>query len=269
VLSFCQNAPIYPICRKGNIMDPKRAKRLQAVSHKVNHHQNLATKEALAAVRSKLRERGYRADMQFAVTAHQSTGRVNAELRFEPELGHPDEHDLVALVAQEMPDYEIEWETINVDPSMGVIYLNLEPSVEMVPIKSMSDIPSEFVSIGTALYKRASTPSSDSYEIWSLKKTDNGLALFNTKETVVTAEDESQGYKSGDVVNTPYGPGKVVRFDDLGNAFVQIGKTVRLVAEKDMGEYSISKEKQKLADFYAQIYGPEYAALLVKEYGEK
>lgn len=248
-------------------MDPKRAKRLQAVSHKVNRHQNLATKEALSAVRDKLRERGYRADLQLSVKPG-FKGRASAEVRFEPTLGHPDENDLMTLVAQEVPDYEISWDTVNVDPSLGVIYLNLEPSVEVVPVKSMSDIPSEFVALGTALYKRASSPSGDAYEIWSLKKTDGGLALFNTKEQVVTAE-ETTGHRAGDVVNTPHGPGKIVRFDDLGNAFVQVGKNLRLVAEKDMQDYSITKERSKLFDYYAQLYGEEFANALVKEYGDK
>ena len=95
--------------------------------------------------------------------------------------------------------------------------------------------------------------------------------MYRTDNIEISA-DESE-FRAGDVVNTPDGPGKIMRFDDGGNAFVQIsnrGKNkVRLVAQNDMYDYSLDKERAKLEDYYAQAYGDaEFAKDLVTDYDE-
>jgi hypothetical protein len=172
----------------------------------------------------------------------------------------------MALVAQSYPTHEIDWELVEVDSDLGVVLLTLQPSTEVVPISSISEIPPEFKSIGTGLYKRAADATGNVQEIWTLKRGDDGLVLYRNNDDV-EIEAKEDGFKAGDVANTPYGPGRILRFDEMGNAFVQVGNKKRLVAAKELGIYSIEKEKKKLTDYYSEAYGdPEFAKALTERY---
>lgn len=252
-------------------MDRKLAEKMVALSQKVNKDQTDLTKQTLSAVKKHLQARGYRADLEFVTRSHKTAGmRFQAEIKFDSELGYPTEKDVMAVTAQAAPDHDIEWESVDVDTDLGIVYLNLEPSVEMIPVANINSIPGEFISVGAGLYKRAADASDSMMEIWSLQKTDNGLALFRNDDIDVQADEQDDGFKAGDVVDTPNGPGLIKRLDDLGNAFVQIGRTLRLVGAADMEKYNINKEKQKLVDYYTRVYGnPDFGRALVEEYGDK
>lgn len=245
-------------------------KRLKMMSQRVNRDRTDAAKEFLSTLKKQLGERKYRADLQLVTASKSTRGRFSAEIRFNPQLGHPAEKDVITLVAQSYPSHDIDWEVLEVDTANGIVSLMLEPSVEVMPVESVKSIPAEFVSIGTGLYKRARDASGKVNEIWTLKKGEGGLALYrNPNDLEVTAEDES-GFRAGDVVNTPYGVGRIQRFDDLGNAFVQVGTKQRLVGAVDLQKYDIDKERSKLKDYYAEAYGdPSFADALVKKMEKK
>ena len=252
-------------------MKKEQMKRLQSISHRESPARSKLNTEFLSDLKAKLAERKYRADLYFLTAAKETTGSFKAEIAYNPELGHPPENDLLTLVADAYPTHEIDWELITVDPEEGVISLMLEPSVEMVPVESVRAIPPEFVAIGTGLYKRAADQSGNVQEIWTLKKSDDGLALYRNQDDLeITAEEE--GFKAGDVVMVDgHGPGRIKRFDQDGAvAFVQIGNRQHLVAAMDLKPYSVEKEKQKLKKYYEIAWGsPEMAEGVTKEYGDR
>lgn len=241
-------------------------KRLQAISHRLHRDKTSVATEFMTGLKAELSKRGYRADLEISTSARSTIGRFTASVPFDTELGHPTEEDLMTLVAQAYPTHEIDWELVEVDSDLGVVLLTLQPSTEIVPVKNISEIPPEFKSIGTGLYKRAADATGNVHEIWTLKRTDDGLMLFRNNDDVeISAKEE--GFKAGDVANTPYGPGRILRFDEMGNAFVQVGNKKRLVAAKELGVYSIEKEKKKLTDYYAEAYGDaEFAKALTNKY---
>jgi hypothetical protein len=249
-------------------MDKKLMKRLQAISHRVNRNKTELAAEFVSTLKKKLAERNHRADLDLSTRSKVVEGSFTAEIKFDPQLGYPTDKDLMTLVAQSYPTHEIDWDLLQVDDELGVISLMLEPSVEVLPLASIKEIPPEFTSIGTGLYKRATDTNGTVMEIWSLKKTDDGLALFKSPDDLeITAEEE--GFKAGDVVNTEYGPGRIVRFDDLGNAFVQVGSKKHLVGAADLTDYDLDKEKTQLTQYYTEAYGdPDFAKRLVEEYDD-
>jgi hypothetical protein len=245
-------------------MTDMNLKRLQAISHRVNKDKSEVAKNFVSGLKEALAKRGHRADLTISSDAKSMAGRFTASVPFDVELGHPSEEDLVTLVAQSYPTHEIDWELAEVDADLGVVLLSLQPSTEVIPISNISAIPPEFTAIGTGLYKRA--VDSTVNEVWTLKRVDDGLALFRNQDDIEVKADKD-ALKAGDIANTPYGPGRIIRFDDYGNAFVQIGNKKRLVAAKELGMYSIEKEKKKLTDYYTEAYGdPEFAKALTKEY---
>lgn len=244
-------------------------KRLQAISHRTHQTHTDLAKEFLITLKAKLARRKYRADLSLVTAAKHTEGSFSAEVKYNSQLGHPSEEDLLTLVAQSYPMHEINWELIDVDSGAGIVTMMLEPSVEVIPVKDLASIPPEFTAIGTGLYKRATDTTGKVNEIWSLKKTTNGLSLFRSNDDLeVTAEDES-GFKSGDVVKTPNGVGLIKRMDDLGNAFVQIGNKMHLIGASDLEKYDVDKDRKKLEDYYSQVYGPEFAKELVKDIARK
>lgn len=251
-------------------MDRKRMKQLQALSHRLNRNQTDLAQEFMDMLKTKLAERKYRADLNFVTAAKNTQGSFNAEIRYNPELGYPDEQDLLTLVAQNAPDHDINWELVDVDEGSGLVTLFLEPSVEVLPVTSVKAIPSEFVAIGTGIYKRAADNTGKVHEIWTLKKGEDGLALYRSQHDLEVTADDDGGFKAGDIVFTEeYGPGRIQRFDDLGNAFVTVGNKTHLVAAMDLKKYDKSKEESALRDYFAQAYGdPSFADALVKNYGD-
>ena len=249
-------------------MDLKRYKELLAMGKQYNGRK--LDKSVLSAIDAAMKNRAYRADLAIASSAKYGESGVSVNIRYHTDIGHPSEKDLMAVVADTYQGYGIDWDTALVDSVTGTIVLNLEPSVESIPLGSIQDIPPEFVSIGSGCFKRSADASGDVLEVWNLKKTDDGLALIRAMEDMeVTAEDESAELKAGMLVDTPHGPGKILRFDDAGNAFVQVGSKTRLVAKDSVKEYNRSTDKKKLQEFYSQIYGPEFAKSLVEDYGRK
>jgi len=251
-------------------MDWKDIEKLNAYGHGVKAKSEKTHQEFISVVSEVLAKRGHRADL--VVTANTKMGDItNVEIRYKTNLGYPTEKDLMSLVAKHFAGKEIDWDTVTVDTDAGTISLNLVNSTEMIPIKNVASIPKGFTPIGTALYRRALDPNNDVYEIWSLRKDDDGnLALFRNHDDVeITADKDEHKFIAGDVVDTPYGPGKIVRFDDLGNAIVLVGSKKRLVAAEEIKPYNIEREKQKLIDYYAQAYGdPNFAKALVEKYSE-
>ena len=252
-------------------MNREMLRRLQKISHRENVDKTELAQNFFSTLEKTLAKRGYRADLQMSTDARSTKGRFTASVKFSQQLGRPDDVDLMALVAQSYPTHQIDWQLIQIDPVEGIVIMPLEPAVEMVPLTSINAIPPEFKPIGTALYLRAADTSGKVHEVWTLKKDpDHGLMLYRNQDDLeVTAENETD-VKAGDAVNTPHGPGRVVRFDDGGNAFVQIGNQKRLVAKADMTPYKKEKEEKKLVDLYTQIYGDaQFAKELVQDYGRK
>jgi hypothetical protein len=84
----------------------------------------------------------------------------------------------------------------------------------------------------------------------------------------VTATEEPE-FKAGDPVDTPEGVGRILRFDEAGNAFVQIGSKKRLFAAEDLKTYKVSDEKSKLVQYFTDAYGDaDFAKGLVEEHGD-
>jgi len=251
---------------KEKIMNSAKIKRLQAISHRLHKDRTSVATEFVSGLKAALSKRGYRADLVISTTAKSTVSRFRASVPFDTNLGHPSEEDLMGLVAQSYPTHEIDWELVEVDSDLGLVLLTLEPSTEIIPVNSISEIPPEFKSIGTGLYKRAVDASGNVHEVWTLKRGDDGLVLFRNNDDV-EIEAKEDGFKAGDIANTPYGPGRILRFDDHGNAFVQVGNKKRLVAGKELGVYSIEKEKKKLTDYYSEAFGdPEFAKALTENY---
>jgi len=252
-------------------MTPDLLKRIRKVNDRSNLDKRAVTKEFFSGLQKKLKARGYRADLKLTTDARNTKGRFTASVKFEPRLGRPDETDLLALVAQEYPKHQIDWELAQVDKENGIVVMVLEPGMEVVPVASISAIPPEFRAIGTALYKRAADSQGKVNEIWTLKKDKDGsMCLYRSPEDIEIRADETNDLKANDVVDTPYGYGRIIRFDDLGNAFVQLGHQTRLVAKDDLKPYKKEKEENKLADMFELIYGDrEFAKALVEDYGRK
>ncbi len=227
-------------------------KRLQKISHRVNYDQTELATEFIGGLKAALAKRGYRADLSIATNARSTVGTFTASVRFDTSLGHPTEEDLVSLVAKSYNTHEIDWELAEVDSDQGLILMSLKPSVEMIPIKSIQEIPPEFKAIGTGIYKRAvdSTVS----EIWELKRGEDGLFMYKKNDDMEVKADEG-GFKAGDCVVTPYGIGKIVRFTDEGNAYVLCGNTKHLVCGRELEPYRIEKEKKLLEEYYSAMYG--------------
>ena len=244
-------------------MDATNLKRIQTISHRLHRAQTEVAKEFIGTLKAKLAARGYRADLAVTTDAKSTERTFTASIRFDTSLGHPKEDDLVSLVAQAYPNHEIDWNLAQVDSDQGVILVSLQPAVESIPVKSVSEIPPEFKAIGSGIYKRAIDNTVS--EIWTLKKGEDGLVLYRNQDDMEVKAEE--GMKAGDIANTPYGPGRILRFDELGNAFVQVGNSRHLVAAKDVGMYSVEKEKKLLTDYYANAYGDsEFAQALTKDY---
>jgi len=247
-------------------MSTSKLKRLQAISHRLHRNESEVASEFVSGLKSALAKRGYRADLQITTDARSTVHRFTASVPFDPNLGHPSENDLITLVAQSYPDHEIDWDLTEVDGDLAVVMLSLEPSTEVIPLQSISEIPPEFKPIGTGLYKRAVDVTGDVNEVWTLKRNDDGLVLYRNNDDVEISAKED-GLKACDIADTPYGPGRIIRFDDAGNAFVQVGNKNRLVAAKELGMYSIDKEKTKLTEYYSEAYGdPEFAKALTNNY---
>jgi len=237
------------------------------ISHRVNRDQNEAAQHVLSGIRTFLASRGHRADLAISTKAKCTQGSFSASIKFDPVLGYPEEQDLMAVVAQYYPDHEINWDLADVDTDMGIVLLQLEPSREVIPVASLDKIPPEFKPIGSGLYKRAADSSGSVHEIWTLSKGQEGLMLYrNMDDLEVTADDENQ-FRAGDIVNTPYGPGRIQRFDEVGNAIVTIGNQKKLVAAGDLIPYNVNKEKKMLEEYFAQAYGDkDLARALLQDY---
>ena len=101
-----------------------------------------------------------------------------------------------------------------------------------------------------------------------MKKGEDGLVLYRNNDDMEVRAEE--GLKAGAVCATPYGPGRVIRFDDLGNAFVQIGSNRRLVAAKDIQKYDQGKELELLKTYYSEAYGDsDFAKSLTTDFGTR
>lgn len=234
-------------------MNSKRLRTLQSMSHTTKA--SGLKKEFLRDLKKKLAARKYRADLKLVTAARNTIGRFSAVVKFNPQLGHPAEEDLMSLVAQSYPKHQIDWALCDIVDDQGTLSIVLTPSVEVIPIKNLKEIPQEFVSIGAGLYKRAADASGNVKEIWQLKKDDNGYVLFRTEDDLEVEADRDDTFKAGDVVLTPYGAGRIKKFDDFGNALVQVGSKNHLVAASDMKEYSFDSERKKVEDYFEQAYG--------------
>lgn len=245
-------------------------KRLQKISHRVNSDKSEVANKFLTGLKRHLASRGYRADLSITTTAKSIKGSFSAFVPFDAQLGNPSEEDLTSLVAQEYPTHEIDWRLVEVeqnDDGRGVVYMQLQPSVEIIPVSAINEIPPEFQPIGAGIYKRA--VDSKVSEIWTLRKGDDGLVLSRNNDDLEVTADKNE-LRAGDVADTPYGPGKILKFDEYGNALVLVGNKRHLVAGKELGMYSIDREKKKLEDYYTQAYGDSaFAADLVKDYTER
>jgi len=245
------------------------AEKMRMETEKKKKMSEQAQREFVNSVRDVMAKKGYRADLVL-VGSMKSGDYDYIEIKYNTDLGYPTEKDLMSLVSNNFKNRSIDWGTVSVDSDEGTISINLAASVDVIPLESISKIPPSFVSIGTALYRRALDSSGDTHEIWSLKKDENGdFALYkNCDDIETTAESGAENeFIAGDIVDTEYGPGKIIRFDDLGNAIVLVGSKRHLVAADEMQTYNVDKEKQKLIDYFTQAYGdPNFAKALVEKY---
>jgi len=242
-------------------------KRLQAMSHRVNRDKTSLASEFVSTLRKKLSTRKHRADLSMSTEAKNTGGNFTAKIKFNSELGYPSENDLMVMIAQSYPTHEIRWDGIDVDEDYGLVTLMLSPSTEAVPISDISQIPPAFINIGCGLYKKAANASGSIQEIWSLKKGDEGLALYRTNDDIeLTADD---GFKAGDVVQTPQGVGIIESFDDLSNVYVKLGNKIHLICAAEVKPYDIDSEKTKLQDYYENAYGSStYADKMTEDYSD-
>lgn len=245
-------------------MNSKRLRDLQSMGHTAK--ESSLKKEFLRDLKKKLAARKYRADLKLVTASRNTVGTFGAVVKFNPQLGNPSEEDLMSLVAQAYPKHQIDWELCDITDNQGTLAIVLEPSIEVIPIKNLKEIPQEFVSIGAGLYKRAADASGNVQEIWQLKKDETGYVLFRTEDDLEVEADRDDTFKAGDVVLTPYGAGRIKKFDDFGNAIVQVGSKKHLVAASDMKDYSIDSERKKLEDYFAQAWGDKaYAEKMVSK----
>lgn len=208
--------------------------------------------------------KAYRQDLHMVVDGSQKDCVVTAEVKFNSQLGFPSEEDLMALVATNMPNYQLDWETVEADTDANSLNLTLKRSAEVLPLNSIKDIPAEFTSIGTGIFRRSVTASGKVYEIWDLVRDDDGLSLQrrSSDSDVIDGDDILEGA----VVETPYGVGRVASIDEENcTAVVQIGKYKRIVAQDEIKEYDQNKDRKKLIEYYTSVYGKEYAELLLRD----
>jgi hypothetical protein len=224
-------------------------------------------KEFLRDLKKKLAERNYRADLKLITAAKNTTSTFDAVVKFNPALGYPSEDDLISLVSQSYPQHQITWDLVDVSDTNGTVALVLEPAVEIIPIASLKEIPPEFVSIGAGIYKRAADAAGNITEIWQVKKDDSGgFVLCRSEEDFEVEAEREDSFVAGDVVMTSYGPGKIKKFDDFGNAIVQVGSKKHLVAAAELKDYSADGDRKKLQDYYTQMYGDaSFAKSLVEK----
>ena len=250
-------------------MNTELLQRIKNASHRVHRSKAESENQFLSGLKAVLASRGHRADLALSTDARDTQGSFSASVRFDATLGYPTENHLLTLVAQAYPTHDIAWDMAQVDSESGIVILQLEPAMEVIPLASLDEIPAEFKPIGTGLYKRAVDASERVHEIWTLKGGDDGLMLYRNNDDLEIVADE-EGFKAGDVVNTPEGVGKIVRFDEIGNAFVQIGNQKRLIAGSELRPYDINKEKKKLEDYYAEAFGSrDLATSMVEDFATR
>lgn len=248
----------------------QNVERMKSISHNVTKPEGLKKQEFLTGVKAYLDKKGYRADLCL-ISRHKPVANCAfpVEVKYNPQFEFPPEKDLMALVAEKFEGYEIDWETAQVDPKDGLVNISLRPAVEIVPIANIKEIPPEFIAVGTGIFKRKASASGDVMEIWELRKSGDNLALVRKMDDLEVTATEEPEFKAGDAVNTPEGVGRILRFDELGNAFVQIGDKRRLVAAEEMKPYKVDDEKTKLVQYFTEAYGDaDFAKALVEEHGE-
>lgn len=233
-------------------------------------------KRFVAELAEKMSKFKFRADLSLSTNSRRTDGIFQAVVAFNPDLSYPSEKDLTTIVAQHYPTHEIDWELCDLDEEQGHLALTLKPSVAVVPIESVSKIPSEFKAIGTGLYRKASDPGGTVSEIWELKKGEDGLFLYRKETEVMASSDE---IATGDIVSfNDRGEeqlGRVTSVDEAGNAYVMVGNRKRLVAAQNLNKYEVTAapakdEAKKLLDYYTKAYGDaEYAKQLVREFSSK
>jgi hypothetical protein len=235
---------------------------MRALNQRKSKCEEESRNQVVSNIQSYLLKRGYRADLVLIASVRDTTGPFSAEVKFNGRLGYPSEKDVMAIISKSYPKHSIDWDTVELDTDSSVITINLEPSVEIIPLKNISEIPPDFKSIGTAIYKRAADTIGEINEVWTLRKDEHGLALCRNHDDVEITTDDEEKLVAGSIVDTPKGVGKVVRFDDDDNAIVLIGNMRYLFASSDMKPYKQEKEKTELEKYYEEAYGD-------KEYGKK
>jgi len=247
-----------------------RVAQMRSISHNVNKGEGEMKSEIINSIKSYLDKKGYRADLCL-ISRHKPVANqiCPVEIRYNAKFEYPSEKDLMALVAENFSGHEIDWGTAQVDMNEGLVALDLKPSVETIPIANIKEIPPEFIALGTGIFKRKASASGDVMEIWELKKDGNTFSLTRKMDDMdITAKDEAE-FKAGDAVETSEGVGRILRFDDVGNALVQLGNRKRLVAADDIRPYKVDKEKSKLVQYFTEAYGDAtFAKELVEDHGD-
>jgi len=242
-------------------------KGLEKMRRVANHNKDRLEKSVTSTLSKYLSEKKYRADLKYVQRAKvASTGYQKVEVAYNKEFGFPTESDLMALVGEHAEGMEIDWPQVVVDTDAGLVNLSLRPSQNIIPVASAREIPPDFQPIGTALYRRKVDASGNVAEIWELRTTEGGLQLVRNTNDMHVVEQASEELKVGDAVSTPDGVGRIKRFDEVGNAVVAFGDRNRLVAADSMERYDVNKERKKLEEYYAEVYGdPAFAKELTEK----
>ncbi|MFA5132744.1 MAG: hypothetical protein WC444_05485 [Candidatus Paceibacterota bacterium] len=216
------------------------------------------------------KNRGYRADLVVSAASKKQAKIISAVVKFDKQLGFPHENDLMALVASKFPTHQIDWATIEADTEGDTLSLNLQPKADVIPLNSVKDIPNEFKSIGSGIFKRRAVAAGNVFEIWELKREADGLSLVRKMDDVETdtENDSAEVFSKGDLVETEHGAGKITDFDPVGNAIVQVGSHKRIVAQEDMKKYEPKKDQKALLEYYTSLYGAEFAQGLIKDFSD-
>jgi hypothetical protein len=243
---------------------------MQAIKNITNSYERAKNEwgnEFLFNLKNKFAANGFRSDLKL-LYKKATTSDFEVHVKYDKYLGYPTEKDLIGIVSKNFPGHEINWQLISVDDTSNVVTLMLSPSQETILIENVDTIPSEFISCGSCVYKRASQNNTNIFEIWNLKTADDGslLLIRNKSDFEILSTKDLLAFKKGDVIDTPYGLGIFQKYDEVGNGFVQVGNRTHLIAKDEMKPYDQEQEKTKLYDYYAQLYGAEFAEELIKDY---
>ena len=231
---------------------------------KVGNKYSANDQEFLTRVKDRYASKGFRADLHLMDSKVEDV-KQEISVGFHPTLGQPTLTEIKAFVTVNFPNMNPDWRTLR--PGDGYIKVAIESNADRILVEDYSKIPPAFKSIGTAMYKEASSGS-----IWALNKEGDSLVLVRQSEEVAPEDIKAfEAVKIGDFVLTPLGKGEVLA-KSASKVSVKLAENViRDFSPRDItAQYDLNKERSMLTDYYTKAYGiPEFAKALTEDYGRK